>query len=78
MELFILRTFSFQSGLLPDVDKHESTIYAEPVLGVGVKQFARSQVNTYVRDLSGFPNIFQRFSKMVLPLFWGELVRIIV
>lgn len=63
-----------QSGLKVDPEKHQSRIYAEPVLGIGVKQVARSQVNTFVRDLSGFPHIFQRFSHMVIPIFWGELV----
>lgn len=63
-----------QTGLDPQREKHQSRIFAEPILGLGVKQFARSQVNTYVRDLSGFPRIFQRFSNMVIPIFWGELM----
>lgn len=64
-----------QSGLEPTEEKHKSKIFAEPTLGVGVRQFARSQVNVNVKDLTGFPHIFQRFSNMVIPIFWAELVR---
>lgn len=64
----------FQSGIEAIPEKHGSKIMVEPVLGLGVKQYARSQVNTYIRDLTGFPTIFERFSHMVIPLFWGEMV----
>lgn len=62
------------SGLQAEKELHESKIYAEPVIGVGLHQFARSQSNIYIRDLSGFSDIYKRFSHMVIPVFWGELV----
>lgn len=59
----------------PDFEKHHSRVYVQPVLGVGVRQYARSQINMKIPDLQGFSEIFQRFSHLVIPIMWGEIVR---
>lgn len=64
-------------GIKPNQTLHESKIYAEPVMGVGLHQFARSQVNVLVQDLSNYPQKYHKFSNMVVPIFWGEFVSIL-
>lgn len=62
------------SGLRSNPELHESRMFVEPLLGIGMKELARSQMNTYVHDLSGFPAIFNRLSGMVVPVAWVDLV----
>lgn len=44
----------------------------EPITGVPVNQCARSQSNLIVNKLSGFTSDIQKFSGMIVPMFWAE------
>lgn len=59
-------------GLNASVDNHESYIMVEPITGVPVNQCARSQSNLVIKKLNGFPTDIQKFSEMIVPMFWAE------
>lgn len=59
-------------GLNASIDNHESYIMVEPITGVPVNQCARSQSNLVVKKLNGFPTDIQKFSDMIVPMFWAE------
>lgn len=62
------------SGMHPDHDKHYSYTIAEPILGIPIDQRARTQSNLVIPHLTGFPADIQKFSEMILPMFWIEYV----
>lgn len=62
------------SGLHPDREKHYSYTIAEPTLGIPIDQRARTQSNLVIPPLTGFSNDIQKFSNMILPMFWIEYV----
>lgn len=62
------------SGFNPNEEQHGSFITVEPISGVPIEQCARSQSNIYIPPLSGFTDDLEKFSDMVLPLFWLEYV----
>jgi len=64
-------------GLHGDRNKHQSYITVEPTLGVPLNQRACSQSNLRTSDLSGFKADIARFSEMVIPMFWLDIVRVL-
>lgn len=62
----------YVTGLKPDRNKHNSYVIVEPVTGTPFRQVARMQSNVLINDLSGFGKEYDKFSNLVLPLFWGE------
>lgn len=60
------------SGMRPDREKHYSYAIADPYLGIPMDQSARTQSNLVIPELSGFSDGIQKFSNMVLPMFWIE------
>ncbi|XP_062544894.1 scavenger receptor class B member 1 isoform X2 [Armigeres subalbatus] len=62
------------SGMHPDHDKHYSYTIAEPILGIPIDQRARTQSNLVIPHLTGFPADIQKFSEMILPMFWIEYI----
>lgn len=60
------------SGLSPDREKHYSYTIADPTLGIPIDQRARTQSNLVIPELSGFSDNIQKFSNMILPMFWIE------
>uniref|UniRef100_A0A1B0DID6 Uncharacterized protein n=1 Tax=Phlebotomus papatasi TaxID=29031 RepID=A0A1B0DID6_PHLPP len=66
-------------GMQPNKEDHESYVILEPLLGVPLKECARSQSNIFIHKLSGFSNPdLQKFSDMVVPMFWGDVVSRII
>ena len=61
-------------GLAPNVTKHESYFIAEPTMGVPINQAARSQLNLVVGDVSSFKSDIAKFSNMVIPMMWLDIV----
>lgn len=61
-------------GLAPNESIHESYTILEPTYGVPMKQKAVSQSNVVLRNLKDFKPEFARFSNMVIPMFWLEIV----
>lgn len=62
-------------GLHPNQKDHESFTIVEPTMGVPMEQAARSQVNLVIPKFSYlFERDYQRFSDMILPMFWIEYV----
>lgn len=64
------------SGMCPNREKHYSYAIAEPTLGIPIDQRARTQSNLVIPKLNGFSEDIQRFSNMILPMFWIEYVSI--
>ncbi|XP_001660150.2 platelet glycoprotein 4 isoform X1 [Aedes aegypti] len=60
------------SGMQPNREKHYSYTIAEPTLGIPIDQRARTQSNLVIPSLTGFSNDIQKFSNMILPMFWIE------
>ena len=56
----------------PDYEKHHSYIIADPVFGIPFEQSARVQSNIVIPRITGFTNDIQKFSEMILPMFWIE------
>ncbi|KAF2887442.1 hypothetical protein ILUMI_18731, partial [Ignelater luminosus] len=63
---------SYVDGLEPNEEKHDSFVIVEPTTGLPMESRARSQSNLVIRKLSGFNEIVDRFSDMVVPMFWAE------
>lgn len=62
-------------GLKPDKDKHLSKYLIEPVMGIPIDLIARIQSNMIMPKISKSMDInLDRFSEMVVPMFWMELV----
>lgn len=61
-------------GLQPDRAIHQSYSIIEPNTGVPIDQCAKTQSNLFIPDLSGFGEDYDKFSNMVLPLFWVQYV----
>ncbi|KAL1489473.1 hypothetical protein ABEB36_014361 [Hypothenemus hampei] len=59
-------------GMSPKREKHDSYVLIEPITGVPLEGKARSQINIFMKDLSGFPKEVQRFSHTIVPLAWLE------
>lgn len=57
-------------GLTPTAGIHESYIILEPTFGIPIDQCAKSQSNLIIPKLYGFNPDYEKFSNMVLPLFW--------
>ncbi|XP_030041019.2 scavenger receptor class B member 1 [Manduca sexta] len=62
----------FVTGLKPDRMKHNSYVIVEPLTGTPFHSVARMQSNLRVHDLSGFSDEYDRFSNLIIPLFWCE------
>ncbi|KAL0858783.1 hypothetical protein ABMA27_011252 [Loxostege sticticalis] len=63
---------AFVTGLKPDRYKHNSYVIVEPLTGTPFRSVARMQSNLRVHDMSGYSYEYQKFSNLVLPLFWAE------
>ncbi|XP_018321668.1 scavenger receptor class B member 1 [Agrilus planipennis] len=66
----ILQTYV--DGLSPNYEKHHSFVYVEPTTGIPMESRARSQSNLIMREFTGFNSAVQRFSNVVVPMFWAE------
>ncbi|XP_060809018.1 scavenger receptor class B member 1-like [Amyelois transitella] len=62
----------YVTGLQPDRTKHNSYIIVEPLTGTPFRSVARMQSNLRVHDLTRFNYPYNKFSNLVLPLFWAE------
>ncbi|XP_028161803.1 scavenger receptor class B member 1-like [Ostrinia furnacalis] len=63
---------AYVTGLQPDRYKHNSYVVVEPLTGTPFHSVARMQSNLRIHELSGFSYEYQKFSNLVLPLFWAE------
>lgn len=63
-------------GLSPDAERHVSYAIVEPSLGMPIRQCAKSQSNLVIPNLNGLTRDLERFSDMVLPLFWLQYVSV--
>lgn len=59
-------------GLKPDKEKHGSYSIIEPTTGFPLEEYARIQSNLVVPNLQGFPADVEKFSGMIIPVFWAE------
>ncbi|XP_048487989.1 scavenger receptor class B member 1-like isoform X2 [Plutella xylostella] len=62
----------YVTGLQPNRDKHSSYVIVEPLTGTPFRSVARMQSNLRIHDLSGFSSEYDKFSNLILPLFWAE------
>lgn len=64
-------------GLKPDEEKHLSKYLIEPVLGVPIDLIARIQSNMIMPKIKKSLDIhLDKFSEMIVPMFWLEVVSI--
>lgn len=64
-------------GLKPDEEKHTSKYLIEPVMGIPIDLVARMQSNMIMPKISkSFDIHLDRFSEMIVPMFWMEVVSI--
>ncbi|KAK9874235.1 hypothetical protein WA026_002587 [Henosepilachna vigintioctopunctata] len=63
---------NYVTGLQPEENKHQSFVYIEPVTGIPLNSRARSQSNLILKKLTGFRIDIEKFSDIVLPMFWAE------
>ncbi|XP_068081088.1 scavenger receptor class B member 1 isoform X2 [Anabrus simplex] len=59
-------------GMKPERSKHISFAEVEPTTGVPMESCARSQSNLVLTKLTGLPRSIEKFSGLVLPMFWAE------
>ncbi|KAK6645194.1 hypothetical protein RUM43_001470 [Polyplax serrata] len=59
-------------GLKASKEKHGSYVIVEPITGIPMESRARSQCNLIVKSMSGFPENLQKFSNVIIPMFWLE------
>ncbi|XP_063632609.1 scavenger receptor class B member 1-like [Cydia splendana] len=62
----------YVTGLQPDRYKHNSYAVVEPLTGTPFRSVARMQSNLHLKDLSGFSEGYNKFSNLIIPLFWAE------
>ncbi|XP_053675472.1 scavenger receptor class B member 1-like [Anopheles nili] len=72
---FYARNFSTAhkiAGMKPDREHQHSYAIVDPSFGIPLDQCARTQTNLAIPKISGYSWEIERFSEMIIPLFWIE------
>jgi len=62
----------FQSGISPDVSRHESEIVLEPTSSIPLKVSIRLQINILVDRVPGIQYLFQDVPRLMFPVLWFD------